>query len=435
MRTLAAVLFLTVFYCQIVLAVEPLRIAVRSEVIAIALPEYEFGGFYWFKSRAFFIDAGLQYGSNAINNNFASKFYYKNAIETSDKDLVTKHLIATNRLGLQTNASINYSFYSHKDSGFLKNTCWTFSLQNRQWVDAKFGADAFEFLFRGNAMFAGKKAVLGNSSLTQLAYNQYQVGLAKTFNKKGINHQFYLNVALLQGSQYNKLDLTKADVFTESLGKYIDVDYQFKVDRADTSSGAAIAKWNGTGASISGGVRLKKGFWQLNLGWSDLGAIKFNSNVIHYKADSSIHFQGLILEDIFTSKTQAAANSGRIDSLNQLLFPKTSGENFTVKLPLLLKGAISYKNYSLGFWNLFNSHALPYIYLKARFNKQLAYPKNQLVIEPQVAYGGYGRFHIGTAVGFRHQNYAVQLLTDDLQAVIPKSATSLSLAVKAYYLF
>jgi len=408
---------------------------IPADELIVVYKNFQYDEFNSVKTHALIASGNFGFGSDAINASFVSRFYMKDKIELADKDLVSKTLKSTNRIGL--NASTGFTYYQDlkRSNLIFRNCLLVLSVKNRQWVDAQFSQDAFEFLFRGNAPFAGKTAHVGPANFSQLTYNQFEAGLLKFGTILNGSYQVKVTASLLQGNRFNRANATIANVFTEQTGQYIDARYAFKVDRSDTASGSSIGRWNGTGASFSIGTEYQKRSWKFALSVEDLGNIRFNNEVVHYTADSSIHFAGVVLQDLFNSKTQAAAGSGKIDSLYQLLIPRISDEAFTVKLPFLLKASVSYKKYTIGFWNQFNSSAIPFIYLNAKFIKYVSDKNLQLFTQPQLAYGGYGTIHIGCNFGVRYKSFGLMLATDDLQVILPSKANGMSATLKTAYFF
>ncbi len=269
--------------------------------------------------------------SNTINNDFVKSFYYGDSIDADMKLGATTKLISANQLGGMSRIGFTYSYHSLNG---VNKPVFSFSVYDRSHLDMKFTDDLFNTIFYGNKMFAGQTAELGNFSIDFLRYQQVRFGWGW---KGDATHGSYgFAFSLLSGEQNISVKMPKADLFTADDGTYIDLDIDMTVDMTDTSRKNFFAQ-NGSGASIDFYYEMPYVFWnkpgRIRFDVKDLGAIRWNSNSMHYAADSSYHYEGIAVDDLFNlDSTVSPLNIDNVIDENTTFTKK----QYTTRIPGML---------------------------------------------------------------------------------------------------
>ncbi len=330
--------------------------------------------------------------SNCINNDFVSAFYYGNFLNRELRDGVSKKLEEGNLFGGMSRVGFTYTYHSLEGDN---KPVFSFSIFDRSHLDMFFTRKMFNTYFYGNQMYAGERAPLGNFSLDFIRYQQFRFG----WSWKGDDtHGAYgFAVSLLSGESDLSFRMPTADLYTADNGTYLDFKVAAQVDKTDPRNNKFFAQ-NGMGASADFFYELPYVFWnkpgKIRIDVKDLGFIRWNSKSMHYAVDSSYHYDGVTIPDIFNPPTLASGL--RPDSTLGIL-KDGKMRQYTTALPGLMDiHTKSYYGKSIAFekgltWR-FNTNAKLYYYAKIHFLLGRARTTD---IGYVIGYGGYGRFNSG----------------------------------------
>jgi hypothetical protein len=193
----------------------------------------------------------------------------------------------------------------------------------------------------------------------------------------------------------------------------MDLNIRMDVDRTDTAHSTYFAE-NGMGMSTDFFYEMPYTCWnkpgKIRLDVKDIGFIRWNSNSMHYHADSSYHYEGVEVADLFNLDSNTFAIDSVVDKNSTLKRGK-----YTTYIPGMLDlHTKSFYGKQLAIekgitWR-FNTHAKMYYYAKLHF---LMGRNKTTDIAYVIGYGGYGRFNsgldisadIGKHYSFQFMNY------------------------------
>lgn len=353
--------------------------------------------------------ADLSFNANTITNSFFNTFYLtKRFLDESLKDNQSSKLTNNNRIGADIDGGM---YYEHRNDTSKKILSDFFvAVRDREHVDARFHRDLFDLFFYGNKMFAGKTADLSDFSLNVLKYQQLQYGWVKRDDvpqstisfgegsevKQSKHYTLGAAISLLKGQQHLSISTNKATLFTEQNGEYIDLSVQAQYAQTDTTH-KNLDAWNGIGTSVDLFFSYSKDSSQtICFEASDLGAIWWNKNTTTASIDTSFHFEGVEVSNIFSFNNSVITHSP--DSIQAYITNKKNAVYRTV-LPSLFhlffeKKIISQKlSIQTGLQYRLAANYAPYIYLTTHY-----YFTSRFMASVHLAQGGYGNLHLGLAV-------------------------------------
>ena len=224
------------------------------------------------------VQGNLNFGSNGVDNVFASKMAFGGHIEKDRiKDIYTN--MKTNGR-VKTDLNYHLQFWSN-DS--LNSKKWNLygGIGSRYYGQGSFNKDVFGILFRGNKPYAGTSLDLKNTDATVLQYMKYSIGVHREYqNKKGNLSSFTgASLSYIQGIDYLNFETKNTSLFTEASGQYVDLDLQYKLTRASRPKGFSHLQGHGVAIDAFYGKIEENYFWETSI--SDLGMVAF-SNLISF---------------------------------------------------------------------------------------------------------------------------------------------------------
>ncbi|PCI93669.1 MAG: hypothetical protein COB15_15940 [Flavobacteriales bacterium] len=375
------------------------------------------------------------YGSSVMSNQFFNKFIFGGKIEREDKDKAYEKLSGNNRLG----GDLNYYFNVQipLDTIFGKSTISLVTgLEHVEHVDARFSSDLFKFTFDGNKQFAGESIDIGRTNFNYYKYQKLNIGFInyKYFDKKLAKEGIILSI--IKAEEHKTVSISEGSIFTEELGREIDVDLNYLYNASDTANKGIMA-FNGVGFSVDLFTEfLLKNGDKIYAGIDDLGFVYWNSNSLDIAADSSFHFEGVVIDNLFDLNDSLVSNLSQ-DSILKNLYTRNEKKSYTIGLPASIN-----MNYTkllndkwkvnVGVYHKILSNYLPFLSTNVyySFNKKL-------MAKAHISYGGYGKLNTGLAFAKSVSTYFnIFIGTNNLEAFItPNSSYSNSgfLGLKAYF--
>ena len=375
------------------------------------------------------------YGSSVMNNEFLNKFIFGGKIERNHKDMAYQNLSGNNRLGgdlrFQFNASIPLDSILGK-----KNVSLFVGVEMLEHMDAKFTADLFKFTFDGNKQFAGESIDLGGTNYNYYKYQQLNLGF--------IHHKYIddklakegLIFSIIKAEEHKSIIVPNGSIFTEELGREIDVDLNYSYNSSDTAN-KGLSAINGLGVSTDLFTEffLKNGD-KIHLGIEDIGFIYWNKNSLEIASDSTFHYEGIVIDNIFDLNDSLLSTISKDSILNSISTRNEKGD-YSIALPTAInftytKVLTDKWKFNLGIYHKIFSNYMPLISTNCYY-----YFNTKLVAKAQVSYGGYGKLNTGLAFAKSFSNYLnIFIGTNNLEGFIaPSSAHSGSgfIGVKAYF--
>jgi len=379
--------------------------------------------------------ADYVYGSSAMNNAFLNKFIFGGRIERNHKDEVYNNLSSNNRLGGDLNYQLNVEIPLDT---FLKQTNISLivGVENNEHVDARFTSDLFKFTFDGNKQFTGETIGIGGTNLNYYKWQKLNLGLVH--HRKFDEHMAKegINFSIIKAQESKGIKISEGSIFTEEFGREIDVDLNYLYNASDTAN-KDLGAFNGWGVStdLFAEFVLKNGD-KIYLGIEDLGFVHWNSNSLEIGADSSFHFEGVVVNNIF-DLNDSLVNRLSKDSIIDRLNTKNGKGAYGVALPAAVN--INYTRVinekwklNLGIYQKILSNYYPLIAVNAYY-----YFNPKFVARAHLSYGGYGKLNTGLAFSKSVKKYFdIFIGTNNIDAFIaPSSSFSNSgfVGFKAYF--
>jgi hypothetical protein len=381
------------------------------------------------------LGASFVYGSSAINNEFLNKFIYGGKIERSDKDKAYSSLSGNNRFGGDLNYELNVEI--PLDTFFKKtNISMIVGVENNEHVDARFTSDLFKFTFDGNKQFAGESIDIGGTNLNYYKLQKLNLGL--------INYRYFdgqlakegISLSIIKAQESKLININEGSIFTEEFGREIDVELDYLYQESDTAK-KGIPAFNGLGVSVDLFTEfiLKNGD-KIYLGIEDLGFVHWNSNSLKIATDSSFHYEGVVVNNIFDLNDSLVSGLSR-DSIIDNLSTKNKKEAYSIAMPASVN--INYTKVlnekwkvNVGIYQKILSNYYPLISVNGYYSFN---PK--LIGRLHLSYGGYGKLNTGLAFSKSVKNYFdIFIGTNNIEAFIaPSSSYSNSgfIGLKTYF--
>lgn len=347
-------------------------------------------------TRSFFLKTGGNYffSSDAVTNGFASDYYKGSFLTEEMKNNVSANLSSTNFFGGEANWEASLTF--HPDTNNRKVEA-LIAYRSRAHADSRFSEDFFNIFFRGNKMYAGKSANLSNFFYQQYSYRQIVFGIGSAFNLSAKNKLYVgADLAINQGISFMKVTGKKATIYTDPAGEYIDADLHATI-LTDDSAGQHPSKLDGTGYSGDFYLELETENSLFAVSAENFGSIHWNKWSTQVSIDSTFHFEGIDIDEIFDIEDSIKVTDFSLDSsFNKNFIRSRSEQRIKTNLPAKISAS----------WTLFfNQHKVDATFGADLLLNTYASPRYYAGIGFKIsrssrigfimATGGYTDFHAG----------------------------------------
>ena len=337
------------------------------------------------------------FASNAITNRFAIGYFRGEFIDDARKNSVSKNLSPHNRFGSGFNTEIKFARLN-KTIFNLPHSFYSVSLGNHYYINSTFKKDVFELYFRGNKSYAGKTADLGKFKYNQVIYQQLNFTFGHNFMGNENNFGYSAGLSFNKGQKLYKISASRASLFTEKNGEYLDLDANLKIHQSDSTK-HDINDWNGTGCSADFSF-----FWndqknnKLKLTAVNFGFINWNNNTAHVVADTSLRFEGVDVAKLFLLSDSIKESISLDSSLVEPYLSAREKKSYLSPLPALL--SLSYQ-YILKPGKMDLEAEINYLFFASyTLHESVAFSytiKNIHRLSLKTTYGGYTGFQAGLA--------------------------------------
>lgn len=382
-----------------------------------------------------YVGADYTYGSTAMNNQFLNKFLFGGKIDREMKDNAYSKLNKNNRLG----GDLNYKIAAEIPFDTLfgkRNLSLLVGVEFTEHIDASFSADLFKFTFDGNKQFAGMSADISATNFNYYKYQRINVGLIKHKFSEGKLAKEGFVLSIIKGEEHKAITIPKGSIYTEELGRSIEVGIDYIYNSSDTAQ-KGIKAFNGFGISTDLFTEffLKNGD-KIYLGIEDLGFVYWNKNSLELAADSLFYFDGIAIDNIFDLNDSILDNISK-DSIIDNISTRNEKGDYSVALPTALhiiytKQLSEKSKVNAGIYYKILSNYFPLIYTNYYY-----YIKPNFVVKTQLSYGGYGKFNIGLALAKSFNNkFDVMIGTNNIEGLlVPNMSYSNSgfIGLKKYF--
>ncbi len=360
------------------------------------------------------IYGSADYSSSAVTSAFVTNFLQGSYINDNLKQQVVSNLQTANRLGYSLNygaIGVLYNDTIHKKHAFN----FFVALRHKDYVSANFPPDVFNLAFYGNAPYAGQSAKLSPFNLSNISYQQLEIGSLCT--NVGGKAKLGIGLSFLSGQQLQNINMSNGYLYTDPYGQYIQLNSATKYNSTDSTPGHTY--FNGYGASIdiyfSMPYKIASKSGNLSAGVTDLGFIKWNSNSLTYNKDTTYIYNGFTINGL-NDLQNAAINNLSKDSLQNKYFP-LQRKSFYTGIPTTVSinanTDLGKMNLELGAWYIFNTYSLPYYYVQG--DKGFSHG---WFTDLQLGYGGYATYNASIGVMKQIKNTEIKLGIYHLQGII-----------------
>ncbi len=398
--------------------------------ILLAQTEFSFPFFSFCPKNGADFSAGIS-GDASLNspdlkNNFFYQFNKNGKITEEGKNLISDKLSTSNRIGADGNYGL---FFSQKlncrnDSVATEseiNSSWNYFIRiaDRTHFDARFPKDLFDLAFYGNQKFKGDTAFLDNTSLNYLRYQQLQLGIIHSNEKK---LSYGISFSLLKGEENYLAQLNRVRFFTDENGEKIALDFRGE-GRYTNPSNKGFGAINGWGFSTSlfAGypIKLIEHNTLVSVEMNDFGFIRWDNKSNFYKADTTLQFSGINISDIFLLN-DSVLKSISPDSLTENINSLKTNSKYLSYLPAVLKGSwlVDWNKFSFGLGLAYRIKANyhPYFLLKSGYKISKIVSLSTLFSE-----GGYGKFGFGVEAALKLKKLSLAAGSNNLEGLVFKN--------------
>jgi hypothetical protein len=382
-----------------------------------------------------YMGANYTYGSSVMNSEFVNKFLFGGKIDRDLKDEAYAKLNNNNRLGGDLNYKLNVEIPF--DTIFRRqNISLLIGLEYNEHMDASFTSDLFKFTFDGNKQFAGSNADIGQTNYNYYKYQQLNIGFINyKFSEDRLAKEGVV-VSIIKGEEHKAITVPEGTIFTEELGRKIDINIDYIYNSSDTAN-KGFKAFNGWGVSTDLFTEffLKNGD-KIYLGVEDLGFIHWNKNSLEISADSLYHFEGLIVDNIF-DLNDSVINKISKDSIINSISNQNKKADYSIALPTAIhinytKELSNTSKIDVGVYYKILSNYSPLIYAN-----YYHYFNEKFLAKTQVSYGGYGKINLGIALAKSFGNYFnIFIGTNNIESfIVPNMSYSNSgfIGLKKYF--
>ena len=247
-------------------------------------------------------NTNVLFESSSLDKSFLNTMLYGGYINDS---------IKTNWINAGGDNNILYSEISNGLSyTFEKNNkTFGFSFADRNILNASFSDDLLRLGFEGNFHHQDKTLDFGGTSIRTDRFQQYTISYETRIQQIKLS----TSISYLSGNHHLSYIIKKGSLYTAPFGNSLDITYDMSAFVTDTASLSPF-KNNGNGLLLDLYTELKFEGHKINLSFSDLGFIMWNTNSITLANDSNFNFSGIEIEDIF-SFNDSILDENNIDNI------------------------------------------------------------------------------------------------------------------------
>ncbi|MEO8069565.1 MAG: DUF5723 family protein [Flavobacteriales bacterium] len=340
------------------------------------------------------VEASGLYDSNALRNDLVSGMRRGDVLSEDLRRTTQDELKGNNRAGYALDFRVSYAW---GDSLFGDGSIRpTVSIGHHDAMGVRFADDLYDLTFFGNTQFENKTASLGGTAFTQITYQTFGFGF------QGTTTNSFLRLELVNGQRMNSATLRKADLFTATDGRFLQLDLDGSYARSDTAS-SSFGTSSGLGLALSAAVEKPimlfgtKGSFRISV--TDLGFVAWNGNAQRIVNNSTIRYEGIEVDNIFDLDGVVLNQAELQDTIGLSYSTGAFSQLLPTKLEARIRtnrrtsGAYVYPNTYI--WELVIDQRnlpgyAPLIMLTRSF-----WSERQLKAEVSLSHGGFG----GTRVG------------------------------------
>lgn len=216
-------------------------------------------------------------------------------------------------------------------------------VQERPEFMVNVDGDLLQLAWQGNGPFAGQQVDLGNLSTNLTYMREVWAGASYSLNlSDNIKLRLGAKGKFIQGLASVFTDRSDFSIYTEPNGKYIDIDYDYRLNIAgnpdEVTGPESLLDFRGVGYGGDFGANLQLGRIHAAVGLVDVGAIRFTNSVTNYSAQGNYRFEGVNITGIVDTISFT-------DSLywEELTNYTETNEDFQVPMPTRFSVQLAYR--------------------------------------------------------------------------------------------
>jgi len=374
--------------------------------------------------------------SNSVNLPFSFALLGDNFIDDGMKQKVSDKLKSKNVLEQTYDAG--FFFRWTRDTFLFKSPALLgIDYSFGGFTSSEFTEDAFNTIFYGNAYYAGQTAFFTGTKVYNYEYDRLGFSVQKEFHSQKSAWQAGARISLIGIHTAVHLRIDQGSLFTEENGAYIDASYDFNFSVSDSTNHSPF-QIDGVGplldltASWTNYLRNSR----ITFFISNLGFASWNKNTRNYQGDSTVHYEGINVDN-FLSPDNSSALHFNTDSLLKYTGTSLQFRRKTFFLPvsfssildhsftkrMFLQAGISYRPYP---------DLLPLFFVKPYWRLT-----SSLQLAAIASYGGTAEYALGFEMDALLMHHMKIILGSGnvLGIFIPEQTTSASLFLQLSYQF
>ncbi len=296
-----------------------------------------------------------------------------------------------------------------------KNCLW-FEIGQRSHLHANLTKPLLELALNGNSYYAGENKDLSNISYMNVSWQFASVGYKIIKRKYSISS----GISIVSGYWNTKANIYSGNVYTDKDGEYINIRLNSETYQSKPLSNTFI-KQGGIGTAVNFEMVLPQKKQTFVIGFKDFGFVSWVNNPKTTDIDTTIHFEGLIIND-FQMLQSADARKRIEDSLKQIPNQYIYNKKYNQMLP-----ALFYIKYIKKMGNDVLNISLDYIYQAYKIPKLACtyYKiKNHHSINTQLCLGGYNYYDINIGYSWLYRQNSIDILVKGLKGIVAPSVMS-----------
>lgn len=354
--------------------------------------------------------------SNALSGRASNAGFFGGYITPEQRQFMLDRAGTENTVGEFLNNSV--FFAKRIDSLFGKQKAglsFFVNITDRQEANSVFSKNALNLVMFGNKQFAGKTISLAPLGVNQYRYNQFQLGINKTYTN---DVRLGIGLSFLYGQNNQSGYAETLDLYTSESGDEISGNADLELNQTDPINAKPFA-FNGAGASMDVSIDfpmslshriLKDARFKVSV--YDLGFINWHSSSHKSELKGPFEFDGVTVDNIFDNQSNEEDLGEYLDSLiNKDTVSYTSF--IPASLNLELKQEFESSQISLGFLYRHNAFFKPFLY--AKYGHDLGTNFN---LSAQLNFGGYGKFGGGLELKYTGSHIDLKLGSTNIEGFL-----------------
>ena len=247
----------------------------------------------------------LLFESNSLDKSFLNTMLYGGYITDQIKTNWINNEGNNNTLYSEISNELKYTFERNSNSfGFI--------FADRNILNTRFSDDILRLVFEGNFHHQEKTLDFGKTSIRADRFQQYTFYFGTKIKQVKLSTSF----SYLSGNHHLSYIIEKGILYTAPLGSSLDIAYDISALVTDTSSLSPFEhSGNGLALGLSTEFQFKE--YRIQLSFSDLGFIMWNTNSITLASDSNYNFSGIEVEDILSFNDSILEGNNLVNDINR----------------------------------------------------------------------------------------------------------------------